>query len=228
MSNWLWEKLVPHLQYASISISPRLRENTLEHRLGSKFSALLSYHQERIEASGFDRVVLVGHSGAGLLAAALGKTTDRVKHVVFIAANIPKNGTTAIEVFPEDVQRKNIEAVTKQAERDSFPVRTLEDLFAGRFCNQCTAEELDFVLAQEYIPEPVCVLTEKMNWDDYPKIGKTYILCTQDRTLTEKQQEYLASNLSISDIRRIDGDHMVMISRAQTLAGELNEIAESY
>jgi hypothetical protein len=55
MSNWLWEKLVPRLHSPSISISPRLMENIPEKRLDSKFSDLLSYRQERIGASGFER-----------------------------------------------------------------------------------------------------------------------------------------------------------------------------
>ena len=95
------------------------------------------------------------------------------------------------------------------------------------FGNQCTPEQMAYVLRQDYFPEPVCVLTEKMDWTDYPDLGKTYIVCTNDKTLTEKQQEYLASNLTISDLRRIAADHLVMISCPDLLAHELNLIARN-
>jgi hypothetical protein len=67
-----------------------------------------------------------------------------------------------------------------------------------------------------------------VNWTNYPNIGKTYLICTKDKTLTEQQQEYLASNLGISDKRRIDSDHLPMISHPKDLAAELNQIANLY
>jgi hypothetical protein len=52
----------------------------------------------------------------------------------------------------------------------------------------------------------------------------TYIVCTQDKTLKIENQEYLASNLNIKDIRRISSDHLVMLSHATELAAELNKL----
>ncbi len=192
------------------------------------FGEIVDYHAQLIEGTGADKVVLVGHSGAGLLAAALAKVSSRVCHVVFVAANIPKNGTTAIGVFGPEIQKKTIDAVTAQAEFDRIPVKSLEGLFVNVFGNQCTPEQIAYVLGQDSLPEPVCVLTEKMDWTDYPAVGKTYVVCTNDKTLTEAQQRYLASNLAIEDIRPIAADHLVMISRPDALALELNEIAHRY
>ncbi|MNC73310.1 hypothetical protein D3C75_1244870 [compost metagenome] len=56
----------------------------------------------------------------------------------------------------------------------------------------------------------------------------TYILCKDDRTLTVSQQESSAANLEITDIRRINSDHMIMISQAGLLARVLNEISFMY
>jgi len=188
----------------------------------------VKYHLELIGAAGFDDVILVGHSGAGLLAGAVAKVAPKVKHVVFIAANIPKHGTTAIQVFPQETQKKFVETATEQAKFDEIPVKDLESLIVNHFCNTCTKEQMDYVIEQKFYPEPICVLTEKMDWENYPPIGKTYVVCTDDRTLTVKQQEYLASNLGITDLRRINSDHLVMISHAEELATELNEIAGHY
>ena len=204
MSNWLWKYLLPLLELPGISISPRLRENTQKARLNASFSDIVNYHLELIDQSDFEKIILVGHSGAGLLAGTLGKVSKKVCHVVFIAANIPRDGTTAIQVLPPEVQKQNIDGLNAQVEFDRIPIKNLENMFVNVFGNRCSLEQIEYVLGQDYIPEPLCVLNEKMAWENYPELGKTYIICTSDKTLTEKQQEYLASNLSISDIRRID------------------------
>jgi len=224
MSGWLWQKLMPELSLPAIVIAPRLSPNTKGNRLNARFSEIVAYHQEVIQKSGFDQVIIVGHSGAGLLAGALGKLLPNTKHLVFIAANIPRDGTTAIQVLPEEFQKKNIETVSQQANFDTIPIKSLEAMFVNYFCNTCSPEDIAYVLAQDYYPEPVCVLTEPMDWQNYPAIGKSYILCSQDKTLNEQQQLYMAANLDISDVQRIDSDHLPMISRPRELAKILNGI----
>lgn len=228
MSDWLWVKLTPCLNLPTIPIARRLKVNNFENRLRAKFNEIVDYTDELIEAAAFDRVILVGHSGAGLLAGALGKKSKKIVHVVFIAANLPKNGNTALDIFPNEIKEKNIAAVKKQAEFDDLPVLSMEAMFRNYFCNTCTPEEVDYVLSQKFFPEPVCVLTEKMDWSDYPAIGKTYIICAKDKTLAVEQQVHLAGSLEISDLRRIDSDHLVMISHPKELANELNQIGALY
>jgi pimeloyl-ACP methyl ester carboxylesterase len=228
MSDWLWIKLKPLLNYKAVSIPRRIDVNNSENRLNAKFTALLEYANKIIDESGLREIILVGHSGAGLLAGTLAKTYKKVKHVVFVAANIPKDGTTAIDALPEEIRMKNIEAIIAQAAQDKIPMKALEPMLRSAFCNTCTEDDIAYILEQEFQPEPVCVLKEKMNWTDFPNIGKTYIVCTEDKTLQAKQQEILASNLQITDIRRIASDHMVMISHPGELARELNGIAGKY
>ena len=106
MSDWAWSKLIPLLKLKSVSVSRRIEINNRENRLNSELSDILNYSNKILENSGFDKVIIVGHSGAGLLAGALGKRNEKVQHVVFIAANIPKDGTTVIDVFSEEIRKK--------------------------------------------------------------------------------------------------------------------------
>lgn len=228
MSDWLWKKLIPLLNHEAISIPRRLETNSIETRLKASFSDIISYTNQVIESSGLDEVILVGHSGAGLMAGAVGKMNDKVKHIIFIAANIPMHGTTAIDALPEEIKTKNIEAVKAQAAYDFIPMKGMEQVFRNMFCNTSIEEDIVYVLEQNFQPEPVCILLEKMDWSDYPEKGRTYIICTNDKTLPEKHQELMASNLAIADLRRINSDHMVMISHAEELAKELNEIIDKY
>ncbi len=224
MSDWVWMKMIPLLKYDSVTVSRRLSSNNYENRMKASFDDVIKYASEIIRESGFDEVILVCHSGAGLLGGMLGKSNSKVKHVVFIAANIPKHMNTAISVFPEEIQKMNIEAVKAQAVNDSIPMKALEIQFRNFFCNTSSEEDIAYIMEQDFLPEPICVINETMDWTDYPKIGLTYVVCTEDKTLSVDNQKILASNLNIQDIRLISSDHMVMISHSTELADVLNSL----
>ncbi|MDF2986748.1 MAG: hypothetical protein K0R50_2258 [Eubacterium sp.] len=227
MSDWIWKKLLPLLKYKAVTIPQKIEVNSYENRLNFKFEAILDYAGKVIEQSGLEEIIVVGHSGAGLIAAELAKRNRKVKHAVFLAANLPENGGTALDSFPEEIRKKNIEAVVQQARSDTIPMKKLENSFRTYFCNRTTEADMEYILQQDFQPEPVCVLTHKVDWTDYPSIGRTYILCTEDVTVTKQQQEGFAANLKIADLRYMESDHMCMISHAEALAEELNIIAET-
>jgi len=99
MSNWAWSKISLLSLLESISIPRRIKDNTYQNRLNSSFNDILKLANNIINSSGFDEVILVGHSGAGLIAGSLCKINSKIKHIVFIAANIPKYGTPSIDIF---------------------------------------------------------------------------------------------------------------------------------
>lgn len=226
MSDWIWTKLTPLLNLDCVSISRRIENNTYENRLNCDFEDILSYANRLIEQSGFDEVILVGHSGAGLIAGELGKRNPKIRHIIFLAANIPVHEGTALDSFSEEIRDKNIEGVKMQAKSDLIPMKVLEAQFRTYFCNQSSEEDINYLMEQSFQPEPVSVLTHQVDWSDYPEIGKTYVICLEDKTLSVAQQEQFAANLGITDLQRFDGDHMVMISRAKELAEHMNLIAE--
>ncbi len=224
MSRWLWEPLIPLLEAPAVVVSPRLVPNTRDQRLHATFDQVLRHHEEAMALSGADSFVVVGHSGAGLVAGTLGKRNRKVKHVVFVAANIPRSGATALDVFPDEVRDRNIAAVTTQAEHDAIPLKALEGMFVPVFCNTCTPEQTQYVLSQSFFPEPVCAVTTRMNWDDYPPIGLSYVVCQRDKTLTVDQQYHLAAHLGIRHLPEIDSGHLPMISHKEELARILNGV----
>jgi surfactin synthase thioesterase subunit len=227
MSDWIWTKLKPLLHLDYVTVSRRIENNTYENRLKCDFEDIMSYANQIIEQSGFDEVILVGHSGAGLIAGELGKRNPKIKHIIFLAANIPVHNETALDSFSEEIRNKNIEGVKMQAKADTIPMKMLEAQFRTYFCNQSLEEDINYLMEQSFQPEPLCVLTHQVDWSDYPEIGMTYVISIEDKTISVAQQEQFASNLGIRDIARIDGDHMMMISRAKELSELLNYIAEN-
>lgn len=226
MSDWIWTKLKPLLRQRAVTLPRRIEVNTYGNRLNVNFEEILDYANKVIRDSGLEEIILVGHSGAGLIAGELARRNLKIKHVVFLAANIPENDGTALDSFPEEIRKKNIEGVAKQAEADRIPMKMLEGSFRNFFCNRTSEEDMEYILQQEFQPEPVCVLTHRVDWSYYPPLGKTYVLCTEDKTLTVQQQKAFAANLAITDLCYLESDHMCMISHATELAKVLNGIAE--
>lgn len=97
-----------------------------------------------------------------------------------------------------------------------------------RFCNDSSEAVIQNVLSQEMRSEPLCALTEKMVWRNFPKVPQTYLLLLNDGTLTVERQKALASNLHIDDFVEIANDHLVMLSHPQKFAQALNTISQRH
>jgi pimeloyl-ACP methyl ester carboxylesterase len=181
---------------------------------------------EKITASGHSSFVIVGHSGAGFLAGMLAaRLGDKACHVVYFAANIPLEGTTTLDGLPEPARKANRESVEKMVLANTIPYKLMEPLVRNFLCNDCGEETIKFVLGQNFQPEPLCAVNEKMSWKNYPQVAQSYILTTLDKTLSVEKQLEMAGNIGIKDVIRLEAGHMAMLSRPQESADILNSIA---
>jgi len=115
MSAWVWSRLVPLLNRDVLTPEWRLEANTLANRTGASLNDLIDYHAGLIEKTRWKRVVLVGHSGAGALAAALAKwLPDKTEHVFYLAGNIPPHGKSALDALPFFLRQMNRKAILNQ------------------------------------------------------------------------------------------------------------------
>ena len=117
--------------------------------------------------------------------------------------------------------RKSLEPMTCC---NSTPMKKMGVIVRRNFCNTCPEDAICFMLEQELLTEPLCLIHEKINWAGFPPLPTTFIRLLQDRTISLDGQARMAGNLTITDIRSIDSDHMVMLSRPQALADILHDI----
>jgi pimeloyl-ACP methyl ester carboxylesterase len=225
MSAWVWDRLIPDLRAECLPIANRLPVSNPEIRKRATIGDCVDHILAQMDAAGFERAVVLGHSGAGILAGQLArKAPGRVRHLVFLSANIPQDGQTTLSGQPIPIQLLNLLAMYLQNRRNSTPVKNVEGIVRRNFCNACPEEAIRFMLAQELLTEPFCVFREKIRWSGLPALPMTYIRLLQDRTQNLAGQDRMAANLAIRDVRDIDADHMAMLSRPQELADILNDI----
>jgi pimeloyl-ACP methyl ester carboxylesterase len=227
MSSWIWKDLEPLLSLSVVAPAYRLPENTYESRTKSTIADCVGHLENLLDAAGVGQAILVAHSGAGLIAASFAKARpERVERVVYLSANIPSSGRSAVGALPFVLRKINERAIKSMARRDSTPAAKMEKTIRSRFCNVCDDQTIRYVLSQELLSEPVAAAFEKVDWSGFPALPQTYVILTEDKTLPPANLRAMAANLGIRDIREIPGDHMAMLSRPAELAALLNALAE--
>lgn len=224
MSSWIWDELIDLLDAPTITPEYRVKNNNIESRKTSCIKDCVEYHLQLFEESNLEKMVLVGHSGAGALAAAIAKEIpDRIKSIIYLSANLPKNHTSTLDSLPIPIRLLNRHAIKSQIAIDSKPMHKNAKMIKKYFCNQCNEKTIDFVLEQNLQTEPLCLAFEKYDFDDFPNLMQLYVILTKDMTQTVKQQIRMMKNFNIFEKDEINSDHMVMLSHPVELAAILNK-----
>jgi len=224
MSSWVWREIITQLNFSSIVMEYRLPENTEQARRTATIADCARHVINSIKRCKCEKVILVAHSGAGVLAANVAKAIpEKIRHVVYIAANIPQNGESTIDSLALPLRILNSLAIKAQVKRASTQATKNEKIIRTRFCNTCSEETINYILEQNLLSEPLCLAFEKSNWDDFPDIDQTYIILTKDKTISVSEQKEMMRHLSIQKSIQIESDHMVMLSHAQGLLEVLND-----
>jgi pimeloyl-ACP methyl ester carboxylesterase len=219
MGAWIWDRLTPLLELPAVAVDRRVGE--VDGKVTIK--NCVEHVARTIREAGVREAVLVAHSGAGILASAIGCCTDAVKHIVFISANIPVEGTNALHGLPFPVRVLN--AVAIKMNTKPVPARSREKILRSHFFNAGNEDAIEYALRQEIRPEPPCLAFEKVRRNGMPRIPGTYIKLLRDRTISREGQDRMIANYGGMESIEIDGDHMVMLGKPRELAEVLNGIA---
>jgi pimeloyl-ACP methyl ester carboxylesterase len=226
MSSWVWRDVVDRISLPTICIGERLAQNTYVSRKTSSLGDCVDHALSILDASGYDSFIVVGHSGAGPIAAMLAQALgDRAERLVLVAANLPPHGRTMIDSLPWAIKLINVLAIRRMIKKDSTPMARLGKVIREKFCNDSPESVIEYVLSQEMRSEPLCAITERMDWSGYRSLPRTYILLTRDGTLSIPSQRAMAGNLGIEDFVEIESDHMAMLSHPAEFARAINDLA---
>jgi len=226
MSDWIWKNFIPLIKNSQcLTINQRLEENSLDSRISSSLADCSNHIIKQINEHNFERIIIIGHSIGGLLAALVAQQLkQKVEHVVYIASNLPKNNTTAIDSF-SFLQKLMIKSFVKsQIKKENVHVGTEAKYFISHFCNTSNSEVIEYVKSQYLNAEPICLFKEKVYWDYSIEIPQTYIRLLKDKTINRNLQTKMAKNLNISNVIDIESDHLVMLSNTNLLYDKIKGI----
>ncbi|HEX4016701.1 MAG TPA: alpha/beta hydrolase [Frankiaceae bacterium] len=220
-----WDPLLPHLQTPAITVDlPGRRSRPADlSKVGlDDFAAAVA---EDIAATDWERVVLVGHSLAGLtIPRVAGLIPERIARLVFVSSNVPAHGQDCLATLDTALAagvRANIAAnggVSPILERE---------MSMGLYGNDLDDEQFEWMLAHSR-PEAGRVLMDPCDLSGLAHpIPRTWIRLTRDQAGTMEMQNQFIANLGGADVIDLDAGHMAMISHPTALAAILDGLALS-
>ncbi|BCP05395.1 hypothetical protein MINTM019_28510 [Mycobacterium paraintracellulare] len=168
----------------------------------------------QIEQAGFDDVILVGHSLAGVVvpgvAANLGPR--RVRRIVLVACNVPPDGKSVLSTLKPPIRffaRMNIDRLPRWMAR-------------WMFCNGMTDQQRAYSL-RILVPESLSIVHEPVDRSRMPTdVPLTWVLTLRDHVLSVKDQRRFIANLGgVDEVIELDACHNAMISEPAELASIL-------
>ena len=217
---WLWEQLMPLLMKGGanpIAIDlPGHGTRSLD-RKGITMSTYVDDVIAFIRRENLQDLILVGHSMSGIIISKVAdEMPERVRHLVYLAAVVPKNNSALIDLLPKERQ----EALWKLQRTQKEVFGTVESLRPMYFTD-FEGDRQAYYLRQ-LTPQPLAVFFERTRFRSFPNIDipRTYLMGMLDKSLPPELTEGFAERLHVEPVR-INAGHDMMVSRPQEVAGVL-------
>jgi pimeloyl-ACP methyl ester carboxylesterase len=215
---WCWAPMIPFLDGSALAVDlpgRGAKPADLEKLALRDFAASVAAD---IEAAGLARVVLVGHSMAGLtIPHVIERIPERIEQVVFVSCLVPRDGQTLYEAM-------SITGADSQQRGQAL----LADPETARrmFCNDMDAAQTRFVL-ERLCPEAPGVMTEPASLAGLRRpVPRSYVKLLRDQALAPALQDEFIRNAGPGcAVHELDAGHNAMISQPRPLAGIPNRIS---
>lgn len=221
MTSTMWDPILPLLSRPAVTVDlPGRRYRPAD--LGTVTTAdQATAIASTAEASGFEKVVVVGHSSAGFSMPYLPARLPSLTHLVFVSCTVAARGSRPVDFLREDLRALTINSREAQIERSSG--RTVGGLRTGE---PAISTKLQVVENSREAPpyEAPLPLFETANWPILPpEIGRTYVLGLKDRVIPPDLARSMAACLEPVELVELPGGHNP-VSDPGLLADVLNAL----
>jgi len=219
-----WERLIPLLVRPAVAVDlpgrggrpARMEDVTLE--------ACVRAVCEDVAKSGYERVVLVGHSlGGATVPVVAARIPDRIAHLVLLSTLVaPEGGSVADGFLPETRDA----AIRRLGTGDDVRIELSTAHHRELLCNDMAEPDVDWCMARVG-PDSRRLFTDRASRAGLPaSLPRTYIRLKRDRSVGWDQQAHAISLLPGLAVREIDAPHQAMVTHPRELAAILNPLAQ--
>lgn len=223
---WCWEKVIPLLERAGHQVyapdlpghgndKTPLKNITLKSYLDC-VTAILEACQEK--------VILVGHSMAGIIISQLAEyLPEKIKQLIYIAAFLPRNGESMFDVAKLQAPSRFVKKMEVIPRKNAFgfPVEMIKD-FAYHLCDNHLVESIKARLCID--PLLPCNTALKLSEENFGRIPRMYVKCLQDKAILIETQQKMLALMPCQEIT-LDSDHSPFYSDPEGLVEILEKTA---
>jgi pimeloyl-ACP methyl ester carboxylesterase len=212
---WCWESMVPWLSRPALAVDLPGRADKPGDLATLRIADFADSVVRDIDRAGLDKVVLVGHSMAGVVLPAVANLLgERTVHMVFISSAIPPEGGRVVDTISPALRWCCVRAYRRGSRQLVFP-RWMSSIL---FCNDMDRHAARRVL-DRLSPDAMGVTLERVTRNGYcSSVSRTFIKLLRDRTIAPRRQDRMIENLGGADVLTLDAGHDAMISRPRELA----------
>ncbi len=225
---WVWDDVGPLLEppHVAVSLPGREASGAAAASLGSlTLSDLINSAAASLDATEWNRVVIVGHSLGGAVAAGLAaRFPRRVHHLLLIAANAFDPGDRALDGWPAGLRWLPRAALAMRPGGSKAPL-TMSARRARRGLANDLDEDQARRLVSRLVPETPGFLTSRMPGPAIPPdLPKTYLITRLDLIHRPRRQAAVAAHLG-AEVVELDSGHDPMIGQPAAVAAIINSLA---
>ncbi|MGI3170307.1 alpha/beta fold hydrolase [Pseudooceanicola sp. C21-150M6] len=219
---WCWSAVTPLLEAAGHEVTALDMPGR-----GAGVEGLTLGDQARTILDAYEgKAVLVGHSAGGIsISAACEAAPEKVAHLVYVAALLPRDGDSLGEMMRDLEGPRASLPLLKVPHGYIFDVTT-EGAGAALY-NDAPEAAMQAALAQ-VCAEPSAPHREKVRLGaTFDAAPKSYVLCTQDHVIPEVDQRRMVAGLDPVDVPELVTGHSPFISMPEELARIIDQIAKA-
>ena len=222
-ANWSWKYVVPLLEkhgHDVINLNLPGHDGQTDRFNNINLETYVDYIS-KIVGQIEDRVILVGHSMAGVIISQLAeRIPEKIKKLVYVCAFIPENG----ETLSQTARKSDSLGVSTEMKIDekanSVSLKKssrIIDLFFDQCDKRDTIEAMALLQNEPFQPfiDPISISKER-----FGTVPKLYIGCTLDKAIMLKDQRRMYSAIN-SEAVMIDADHSPFFSKPKELVNAM-------
>jgi esterase/lipase len=225
--SWCWNKITANLVKNNHKVlTPDLPsyEDSLSVTVIS-FDDYIS-HIIPIINSSKEKVILVGHSMAGLIISSLAeKMPNNIQALVYLCAFMPNNGQSLMDI----IDNRPNQHIELEFTENFEACKVKEEYIINAFYNNCSKKDINFAMSKLQL-QPYNIFNTKIYLSKarYGKISKTYIECIKDNAIPLTIQREMIKKQSVDKVYCLNTDHSPFFSQPKELSKMLDEIASIY
>lgn len=170
-----------------------------------------------------DSAIVLGHSMAGFpISAAAEKAPDRIDRIIYLCAYVPRNGVSLTDMRKEAPRQPILEGVERTA--DGLGMNILPHKARDLFYQDCSDADVEFAISNLCTQAIKPQATPIQIGENYARVPKSYIRCTQDQTIPPEHQLTMVSDWDQKDVYDIARSHSPFFSDPLGLAALIDHI----